>query len=194
MVYGGGKLVVPLKYTLGRNGVIAMLVSENGVDWTLGEEIAGERNQSCDLGEEEGKLVCVLAQSSGSNKRTVAYSGDGGLTWNEPTELEVNTGEGGNQLDGRRLGWEMAKGTLHPYRTGERLELYPDSSFQQLDRRNEKPEDHVHQEFAGFCNRIHHVCICRQGNKLGRCNESVFPGNFQGLRLPGRKYGCHCFG
>ena len=95
-----GKLVVPLKYTLGRNGVIAMLVSENGVDWTLGEEIAGERNQSCDLGEEEGQLVCVLAQSSGSNKRTVAYSGNGGLTWNEPTELEVNTGEGGNQLDG----------------------------------------------------------------------------------------------
>ena len=95
-----GKLAVPLKYTLGRNGVIAMLVSENGTDWTLGEAVPGERNQSCDLGEEDGQLVCVLAQAAGGSKRTVAYSADGGLHWGTPVDLDVNTGEAGNQLDG----------------------------------------------------------------------------------------------
>lgn len=95
-----GKLAVPLKYTLGRNRVIAMLISENGTDWTLGETVPGQRNLSCDLGEEDGQLVCVLAQSADGNKRTVAYSADGGLHWDTPVALEVNTGEVGSQLDG----------------------------------------------------------------------------------------------
>ncbi|MEG1737468.1 MAG: sialidase family protein [Odoribacter sp.] len=113
-----GRLVVPLKYSLGRNGMIAMLVSDDGSDWKLGETIEGERNQSCDVAEQDGKLMCVLAQTTGGNKRMTIFSEDGGFHWGNLVELEVNTGQGGNQLDGATI-WSGNGTLVHFTPTGQ---------------------------------------------------------------------------
>lgn len=113
-----GRLVIPLKYNLGKNGVITMLVSDNGTDWTLGEAIEGDRNQSCDLGEQDGQLMCILAQATGKDGRVAVYSRDGGLHWGNPTTVDVNTGQGAGQLDGATA-WMKNGALVHFTPTGQ---------------------------------------------------------------------------
>lgn len=95
-----GTLVVPVHYTLGRNGLLAMLSSKDGgATWTLGEAIPGTRNVSCDIWAEGNEVVCLLA-SSDATSRTLARSTDGGMTWSTPTANSVQTGAAGYALDG----------------------------------------------------------------------------------------------
>lgn len=95
-----GTLVVPVHYTLGRNGVISMLTStDGGATWTLGESIPGTRNVSCDIWAEGNEAVCLLA-SSDATSRTLARSTDGGTTWSTPRANSVQTGAAGYVLDG----------------------------------------------------------------------------------------------
>lgn len=95
-----GTLVVPIHYTLGRNELIAMLVSsDGGENWMLSEVVNGLRNSSCDLWEENGEVYCLLASSEASS-RTLSVSDDGGMTWSVPEALAMETGTVGYMLDG----------------------------------------------------------------------------------------------
>ena len=95
-----GTLIVPVHYTLGRNGLIAMLVSKDGgATWTLGDAISGLRNVSCDVWTEGNEAVCLLA-STDATSRTLARSTDGGMTWSTPEANSVETGAAGYALDG----------------------------------------------------------------------------------------------
>lgn len=95
-----GTLVVPVHYTLGRNGVIAMLCSKDGgATWILGGAIPGTRNVSCDIWAEGNEAVCLLASTDAAS-RTLTRSTDGGMTWSTPTANSVQTGAAGYALDG----------------------------------------------------------------------------------------------
>ena len=105
-----GTLIVPVHYTLGRNGLIAMLTSTDGGNtWTLGDAIPGLRNVACDVWAEGNEAVCLLA-SADATSRTLARSTDGGMTWSTPEANSVETGAAGYALDGATA--VMANGTL----------------------------------------------------------------------------------
>ena len=95
-----GTLIMPVHYTLGRNGLIAMLSSKDGgATWTLGEAIPGTRHVSCDIWAKGNEAVCLLA-SADATSRTLARSTDGGMTWSTPEANSVQTGAAGYVLDG----------------------------------------------------------------------------------------------
>lgn len=112
-----GNMAVAIKYTLGRNQKIAVLMG-NGTEWSIKGMLDGSRNTSCELWSEGNILYCMLASSENTGNRLIASSTDGGSTWSKPENKGAAIGTAGCSLDGATV--SMPDGTwVHFSPTGQ---------------------------------------------------------------------------
>lgn len=96
-----GRLIMPLRCQVGTRGTVAAMFSEdNGASWKVGSVVSGLRNNSASIIEQEGQLVMYVTHASSGSSRKAVVSMDEGVSWSEPIDATIPTGNGGQQVGG----------------------------------------------------------------------------------------------
>lgn len=97
-----GSLILPVKRTFSKSGTVLTLRStDEGNTWTLGNPVAGQRNHYASLVELNADSLAMYIGHNGQGKSCkVVYSEDKGMTWTDPVDSPINTGNYGHQTSG----------------------------------------------------------------------------------------------